>query len=432
MELKIKITIMFSRRFFLKNTANMLVGTPLIGWSSNAFPLSNNFNSQNGEPDWSQIRTAFPLNTNRVYFNNATLGPSPQQVLNTVIEAMKKIDGSGEMVHTMDSSRRRIAQFVKVMPSEIALTKNTTEGINIVAWGLPFKRGDEIIISNHEHVGNALPWLHVAKAKSLKVKVLSLGDSADETFSNLKKIVTPRTKVIAIPHIACTNGQIQPIKDIADWAKPKGIFVAVDGAHGAGMLDLDLKTVGGDFYATCCHKWLLGPKGTGFLYVKKELQDILQTHFVGAGTHQGWTITPEKIELLAPTFSAERYDYGTYNQALWLGVESAIDFLDNIGMPHVEARIKELGQCLQQKLLELDKKEVKMLTPTEGVSIAGMVGFKLMNKDSKAFAGQVNSRFRVRHVAENDLNSLRLSTHIYNNENEIDAFVQYLKNYLKA
>jgi cysteine desulfurase / selenocysteine lyase len=420
---------MISRRYFLKNTANMLVGVPFIHWSDENLLFSQNKFATNDDPFWMQIREAFPLSKNRAYFNNGTLGPSPQVVLDTVIDAMKKIESTGEMAHTIDAPRQRIAQFIKVLPSEIALTKNTTEGINMVAWGLPLKKGDEIIISNHEHVGNALPWLHVAKAKSLKIKILVLGNSDDETLSNLKKLVSKNTKVIAIPHITCTTGQMQPIKEIAHYAQQKGIFTAVDGAHGAGMLDLDLKTLGCDFYATCCHKWLLGPKGTGFLYVKKEIQDRLLPHFVGAGTHQGWTLSPEKIELLNTSPSAERYDYGTYNQALWIGVAAAIDFFEKIGMDKVEARIKELNQYLQSKLLELSKKDIKMFTYTEGVSPSGMLGFKLLNKDSRAFANEVNSRFRVRYVAEHGLNSLRISTHIYNNKNEIDDFILFLKNY---
>ena len=421
---------MISRRHFLKNTANMLVGVPFMQLEKEFLPFSESKYTADNDPLWTELREKFPLNKNRVYFNNGTLGPSPQVVLDVVIDAMKKIESTGEMAHTIDASRKSIAQFVKVLPSEIALTKNTTEGINIIAWGLPLKKGDEVIISNHEHVGNALPWLHVAKAKSLKIKVLVLGNSADETLSNFKKIISSKTKVIAIPHITCTTGQVQPIKEMAQYAHQKGIFVAVDGAHVAGMLDLDLKALGCDFYATCCHKWLLGPKGTGFLYVKKEMQDILMPHFVGAGTHQGWAISPEKVELLNPTNSAERYDYGTYNQAMWIGVAAAIDFFEKIGMEKVEARVKELNQYLQSKLLELSKKDIKMLTPTEGVSSSGMLGFKLLNKDSKIFANEVNSRFRVRYVAEHGLNSLRISTHIYNNKNEIDDFILFLKNYL--
>ena len=421
---------MISRRHFLKNTANMLVGVPFMQLEKEFLPFSESKYTADNDPLWTELREKFPLNKNRVYFNNGTLGPSPQVVLDVVIDAMKKIESTGEMAHTIDAPRKSIAQFVKVLPSEIALTKNTTEGINIIAWGLPLKKGDEVIISNHEHVGNALPWLHVAKAKSLKIKVLVLGNSADETLSNFKKIISSKTKVIAIPHITCTTGQVQPIKEMAQYAHQKGIFVAVDGAHGAGMLDLDLKALGCDFYATCCHKWLLGPKGTGFLYVKKEMQDILMPHFVGAGTHQGWAISPEKVELLNPTNSAERYDYGTYNQAMWIGVAAAIDFFEKIGMEKVEARVKELNQYLQSKLLELSKKDIKMLTPTEGGSTSGMLGFKLLNKDSKVFANEVNSRFRMRYVAEHGLNSLRISTHIYNNKNEIDDFILFLKNYL--
>lgn len=421
---------MLSRRFFLKNTAHIVAATSsarLLGAPLNLPVFSHSTGQQ---PDWALIREAFPLKKTRAYFNTGTLGPSPQIVLDTVFEAMKNVEVTGEMDHSIVEARQSIAQFVKADATEIALTKNTTEGINIIAWGLLFKKNDEIIISNHEHVGNATPWLHLAQVKSLKLQVIELGKSSDETLANIRKKISDKTRLIVMPHITCTTGQIQPIQEIVELGKQKGILVFIDGAHGAGMLNLDLPKLGCDFYATCCHKWMLAPKGTGFLYIKKEALNSVQPHFIGAGAHASWELSPQKVTL--PDFipSAERFDYGTYNATLWQGVKAAIDFLESIGMDHIETRIKELNHYLQSGLEELTPKEVSILTPLEDNIRSGMLGIKFINKDTQTFNASVGTYFRVRFVPEHQLNSIRISTHIFNTEKEIDDFMAYLKKYL--
>ncbi len=423
---------MLSRRFFLKNTAHLLAATssPRLLSSPLHLPIIPLAAGQN--PNWALIREAFPLKKTRAYFNAGTLGPSPQIVLDTVFDAMKNVESSGEMTHTIVEARQRIAQFVKVDVTELALTKNTTEGINIIAWGLPLKKNDEIIISNHEHVGNAVPWLLVAQVKSLKLKVIELGQSGDETLSNIKNAISKKTRLIVMPHITCTTGQVQPIKEIAELGRQKGVFVFIDGAHGAGMLNLDLSTLDCDFYASCCHKWMLAPKGTGFLYINKAMLQFVQPHFIGAGANVDWALSPNKKALLDFVPSAERFDYGTYNATLWQGVKAAIDFLESIGMDKVEARVKELNLHLQSKLQELSPKEVSVLTPLNKNDISGMLGIKLLTKDTQTFNARASVHFRLRFVPEHQLNSLRISTHIYNTEKEIDELIDYLKNYVRT
>src|SRR5690606_14532422 len=121
-----------------------------------------------------------------------------------------------------------------------------------------------------EHVGNALPWLNRARVDGISLKVLDLTLPLEQMLKTLESYIGKNTKVIALPHLPCTTGRVMPVKEISAMAKRKGILKFVDGAHGPGMLDIDLHDLGCDFYASCCHKWLLGPKGTGFVYIKKE------------------------------------------------------------------------------------------------------------------------------------------------------------------
>jgi L-cysteine/cystine lyase len=222
----------------------------------------------NDEKYWQTIRQLFPLSKDFIYLNNGTMGPSPFPV----IEAVKKGMMDGDQLGSYggwENTANKLAKFVNVNDDEIALTHNVTEGINIACWGLPLKKGDEVIMNTHEHVGNALPWLNRQKVHGIVIKTFTPSLTAADTLKSIEALITKKTKAIAVPHIPCTQGQILPIQEIVSLAKSKNIFSIIDGAHGAGMMPLNLHQLGCDVYISCCHKWMLGPKGTGFIYVRK-------------------------------------------------------------------------------------------------------------------------------------------------------------------
>ncbi len=386
-----------------------------------------NDNLYKDENFWTILRQQFPLDSKRIYLNNGTMGPSPFPVIDAVTKKMMYVDSTGEYGGWEDS-RKSIAKFVNVDAEEICLTHNVTEGINIICWGLDLKKDDEIIITNHEHAGGALPWLNRAKLHGLNVKFFNLGITAEETLTNLKKKITTKTTIIAIPHIVCTIGQIKPIKEIIKLAKKLNIKVFVDGAHGTGMLDLDLKDLDCDYYASCCHKWLCGPKGTAFLYIKKDAQDTIQPYFVGAGSDNGWNIIePPSPKINGYTNSAHRFDFGTQNAALWQGVNAAINFMETISMKLVESRVKYLATTLQNELINLKNSNLVMLTSTEEISRGAIIAFKLKNLEYQNFQTEANNaNFRIRVVPENGVNGIRVSTHIYNSLDEINKFIKFV------
>lgn len=428
-------TMATNRRNFLKSSAQLSV----LGF----FPFSifSETNSKdktieniidlskasvNDEDFWSMLRLQFPLSSGKTYLNNGTMGPSPYPVIDAVNQKMLLVDSTGEYGGWEDS-RKLLAKFVHVDEDEICLTHNVTEGINIICQGLDLKKGDEILITNHEHVGGALPWLNKAKIHELTVNYFELGKTADETLANLKKKITKKTKVIAVPHIVCTIGQVQPIKEIVELAKQHSIQVFVDGAHGTGMLNLNLRDLGCDYYASCCHKWLCGPKGTGYLYVKKEAQDNIQPYFVGAGSDSGWNVVEPPAPLLKGyATTAHRYDYGTQSAALWSGVNAAIKFFDTLTMSVVEARVKYLSSHLRNELINLKSNNIEILTSSEEKSYGAVIAFRLKNMDYTKFQTEAGAAgFRIRVVPENGVNCIRISTHIYNSLDEINKFVAF-------
>ncbi len=420
-----------SRRQFIRRVSGGLIGS----WALIALPAHSRARyiiagEQPVAPDdeqfWSIVRDQFPLTRDRVYFNNGTMGPSPYPVLESVKKALDNIDVSGEY-GGWEVARPKVARFVNVDESEISLTHNVTEGINIVAGGLPLKRGDEVIMTTHEHVGNALPWLNRMRLDGIVIRTLKPAMTADENLNRINDLISKNTRVIAIPHVTCTVGQVFPVKEIARLGHEKGLWVFFDGAHGPGMTMLDLKDIGCDFYATCGHKWMCGPKGTGFLYVKKEMLDLLQARWVGGYSDTGWDVTVDPPEFKGYVPTAHRYDFATQNAAIYIGLGAAIDFLYHIGMANIVGRGNSLAAYLQKELLALGEM-IEMLTPVEEKSRACVIGFRLRNMAYDKFGEHAAERgFRIRLVGESHLNSIRVSTHLYNNFDEVKKFVEAVK-----
>ena len=417
---------MENRKSFLKKLSLSLLAPSIFSSSVQAGARSKIDHSLNGEEYWAMLRNSFPLADTRAYLNNGTFGPSPYPVLDALKESLEKINQTGEYGHT-NHIREELANFVGAKTSEISLTHNTTEGINIVAWGVPLKRGDEVIISLHEHVGNALPWLNRAKLDGIVLRTFEPSITRQENYDKVKALINSKTRVIALPHITCTTGLVFPIKEICELAKQKNIFTAIDGAHSAGTFDLDLNELGCDFYSMCGHKWLLGPGGSGFLYVREELLDTLQVYHVGAYSDTGWDLysNPPAIAEYVPT--AHRYDYGTQGTALYEGVGAAAKFHTSIGKRKVEARVRELSSYLFEGLSEFSSK-IDILTPHEESSRICMVTFKPKNHEYRKFANDLSAKgFRIRVVPESHLDAIRISTHIYNSKQELDNLLAAIK-----
>lgn len=420
---------MSSRRSFLKKLGKITTTGVAVGWISPSLASSVEktvFESSASEPGfWQTVEQAFHINQKLTYLNNGTIGPSPSVVEEAILEHMRMVNtslryGGGEDV------REHIAEFINADKTEISLTHNTTEGINVAAWGLPLRRKDEVIITAQEHVGNSMPWINRSQHDGIVVKTFWPALTQDEVLNQIESLITKRTRVIAIPHISCTIGQTFPVKEICRMARDKGIYTVIDGAHGAGTLNLDMRDIDPDVYATCGHKWLLGPKGTGFLYVKKDMLDVIKPVFAGAYTDRGFDITksPPTFEGYNP--SAHRYDYGTQNAALRVGLSAAIDFHTQIGLQNIESRVIELNEYLYQKLRNLNM--IELISSQELKSRSMMLGFKHKSIPfMELFHVLWEDRIRIRVVPESDLNSIRVSTHIYNNKEQLDLLVEALK-----
>ena len=383
---------------------------------------------KNDERYWLLVRDQFPLTRERTYLNTGGLGASPYVVIDAVVSKMNELERISETGHSEQlwaSVKQKAATLLGCEAEELAYTRNATEGINIVCNGLPLKRGDEVITTTHEHVGNAVPWLARQKRDGIAIKLFEpSAKSARGNFDRIERLISKRTRVISVPHATTTTGQVLPVKEIAALAKAKNLWFFIDGAQTAGMLNFNLHEIGCDAYATSGHKWMLGPKGTGLLYVRKDRFDAIQALEVGAYSDKSHDLQTGELTLHS---SAQRYEYGTVSTPIFVGLGAAIDFLMEIGMDNVWARDAALSTALLNGLQEIPP--VEILSPLNQTERSAMITFKMKNIEYlklQSFLAEKH-KLRTRGVGEGGVNALRISWHVYNSFEEVNRVLEGVK-----
>jgi len=391
------------------------------------------------EKYWDSIRDEFPITRELIYFNNGTMGPSPRPVTERVTKRIEYVDRTGEYNGDYEGLRTAIARVLNAESGDqIAFTHNVSEAISIVASGIELKAGDEVLLTNQEHAGNAIPWLARKKRDGIVIKFVPLTDenaksySDDDFMQRVSDAITPRTRAISMPHLTCTTGQLLPIKRLTALAREKAransapIWFLSDGAHPPGMLQTDVRDLGVHAYASCGHKWLCGPKGIGFLYIEPELMQNVIPTWCGAEVDKYWGYDG-RLDFL-PT--ASRYDFATQNFALFDGLHAAIDFMEKIGFDKIEARVQYLTGTLRSGLREMSDGRFRFLTPE--TSVTGLTTIKLDKMNYQDFANTLLAKYKVRTrvVPEGALDANRFSVHIYTSEEDIQKFLAGAKSVL--
>lgn len=219
---------------------------------------------------WERVRREFLVSDELAYLNSGTLGPMPKPVYYAVVDAYRALSAdpgreNTRHIRALGGLREKLAAFVGADTDEIALTRNTTEGMSFVANGLDLAAGDEVLLSHHEHPGGLEPWKLKAKRQGIVVRELPFPiptpDPAD-ILNRFEEAITPRTKVISVSHVTFPTGCMLPVRELAALARPRGILTVVDGAHAIGMLALDMHDLGVDFYASSPYKWMGAPVGS--------------------------------------------------------------------------------------------------------------------------------------------------------------------------
>src|SRR5262245_38157901 len=231
------------------------------------------------EDYWQMVRRQFAFDENKVPMNAANMCPSPRIVAEQVAELTRDIDvdcsfqNRAKYVDLLESSRRKVAQHLGVSADEIALVRNTSEANNTVNNGLALKSGDEIVIWDQNHPTNNVAWDVRAARYGLRVQRVTTPaepTDADQLVKAFTDAFTPRTRVLALTHVSNVSGLRLPVRELCDAAHRRNLFVHVDGAQSWGALEVNLRDLGCDSYSASAHKWFVGPKEVGILYVRSE------------------------------------------------------------------------------------------------------------------------------------------------------------------
>jgi len=404
-----------NRRRFLQHSAAVAM------LPRNALARLPAFDDDTSERFWQHVRSQFPLRNDRIYFNTGGLGPSPLPVLNTLFEKTREHDETGETGHEIfDKARERVAVFVDAQPEEIAFTRNATEGMNVIARGIPLQAGDEVITTFHEHPGGAIPWLAAARDVGATIKLIELPTNPAKLIEHVEQSIGSKTRVFMMSHVPCTTGTIYPVDELCAFLRERKIISVLDGAQAVGLTPVALHDIGCDFYTTSGHKWLLGPKETGFAYIAKSAQEFFKPTFVGAYSDTRYDLDELILELRE---TAQVSEYGTRNAATIHGLIAALDFLETIGWQKIYDRQRELASRLIMGLKGLPR--VVFLTSTTEAEFGGVVTFRIKDFSISDLITKLvkDFRIRVRGITEHKLNACRISLHIFNSPQEVDKLV---------
>ena len=377
-----------------------------------------------------------------VYLDNAATSQKPRVVLDA-LRAYYENDNSNvhRGIHELsrratvayEESRAKVADWVGAAePAEIIWTRGTTEAINLVstAWGLDnVKEGDEILISILEHHSNIIPWQLLARRTGAVIKYIELDEQGRWILDELPRLLTDRTKVVAISHVSNALGTVNPVKRVAAAAHEVGALVLVDGAQGAVHMKVDVQDLGVDCYAFSGHK-MCGPTGIGALWARRDLLDSMEPyqgggemiHFVGRD-ESSWATVPHKFEA------------GTPNIAGAIGMGAAIDFLSGVGMDAIAKHEHELLEYALERMNAVDG--IRIYGPQSPDEHSALISFTLGDAhphdistilDSEGIAvraGHHCAQLAMQHFGISA--TARASIYLYNTESDIDRLIEGLE-----
>jgi len=412
---------MSSRRSFLKKVA---LGTALVpavsAASRKAFGLPETMVTD--EAYWHQVRSQFSFGEDKVPMNAANLCPSSRAVSERVSHLTADIDrdcssnNRAKFGKLTEASRSKVAAQLGVSPDEVALVRNTSEANNTINNGLSLDAGDEVVLWDQNHPTNNVAWDVRAARFGLSVKRVTTPThpkSTDELFDTFISALSDKTKVLTITHVSNVSGIRLPAKAIVAEAHRRGIYVHLDGAQSWGALDVDLRDLDCDSYSASAHKWFMGPKEAGLLYVKASNIERIWPNIVAPGW--GDDVDPD------PKGARKFESLGQRDDACLASVGTTVDFHNAIGAARVEARITELASALKSGLANAG---LELKTPVSSDLSGGVV---ILNAPAGK-GGEIKNRLYTEHgIAGAATGGLRLCPHVYNTMEHVERAVKGVK-----
>ena len=409
------------KRDFLKRMGQAALVSPFLPIAARAQSTSEPKPYPNDDTDafWMRIREDYALKPDYINLENGYYNFAPQPTLDKFIAHVRMVNYEASYyMRTVQwdnkkSVATRLAKLVNCGADEIAITRNTTESLDLIVGGFPWKKGDEAIFAEQDYGSMRDHFKLMAQRYGIVNKVVSVPNhpKSDEEIVNIyEDQITDRTKLIMVCHMVNITGQILPIRKICDMAHSHGVEVMVDGAHCVGHIPVDIKALDCDYYGSSLHKWLSTPLGVGLLFVKKEK------------IPQIWPLLAEHQR--EPNDMGRLNHTGTHPVHSDLAINDAIDYLEMIGLDRKEKRMRYLQRYWSDQLR--DVKNVVVNTPIEAHRSCGIANVGITTMAPKELADVLLKEFKVFTVAIDSatVKGCRITPNVYTTTEELDAFVQ--------
>ncbi len=387
------------------------------------------------ETEIQAFRAATKGTTERIHLNNAGASLPPDIVVNTMIDFLHEealyggYETEAKYRSRLDHTHVLIAQLINAHADEIALVENASAAWDIAFNGLHFQQGDEVITSEMEYASNVLGLLNAQQLYGIVIKMIPNDAQGNFPVSELEAAITPKTKLIAVTHVPSTAGNVLPVVAIGEVARKHNIVYLLDACQSVGQMPVDVQAIGCDMLAVTGRKYLRGPRGSGFLYVRKQMLNNLKLLFFDARTvssmsQHGFVVRED----------ARRFEWFEKNPAVVLGLQQAVEYVLGIGVERIWQRIQYLALLFRKRLGALDGIAVH----DQGDELCGIVTFsvsgvpavevraKLAAKNINVNTGFAKSTLYYMNRKELD-GIVRASVHYYNTEDEIEKVCQELR-----
>jgi len=376
--------------------------------------------------DINEVRRLFPHTKKKIYFNCASTGPLPQPAYDLQdryyrIAKMAAIGDQSEVFAALENIRRNGAKIFGAKKSEVGFGFNTTFGINLAAFSLPLKRGDEVLISDVEFPANVYPWLAL-RGRGIKVKFIKSSNGFTDV-DDIEKAITKKTRVISLSFVQFFNGFKIDAATIGDICRKRKIYFVLDCIQSAGCEPMNLRKWNVAIASAGAQKWLLSSQGTGLFYVSENVRERLRTPW------QSWLSVDWKCRWddlrkydLTPPNAASRYELGTYPGSLVMGFDWALGFIAGLGIPSVQKH----NHALLDSLIDyVENEPLYRITSSLGKKHrSSIVSFTADGADIRKIHAALYKRNIITSLREG---SIRVSAHLYNNQVEMNRMIAALK-----